>query len=69
MLGGCVTVQVTPQPVCLPQVAYTPTQEKAMGDALAALEASNPLVPFVTDAIAMRRANQAVCNSNKGTTK
>lgn len=60
-LSGCVTVKVASQPICLPQVAYSPAQEKAMGDALAALSASNPLVGFVTDAIAMRRANSAVC--------
>lgn len=40
-----------------------------MGVALAALAPTNPLVVFITDSIAMRRANQAVCSVNKGTTK
>lgn len=41
--------------------AYAPAQEQAMGAALKALDASNPLVGFVVDAIAMRDANKAVC--------
>lgn len=69
MLSGCVQVQVSPQAACLPQISYTADQETAMGVALAALAPTNPLVVFITDGIAMRRANQAVCSVNKGTTK
>ena len=62
-------MKVTPQPACLPMQTYTPAQETAMGNALAALADTNPLVGFITDSIAMRRANQAVCGANQGTTK
>lgn len=62
LLTGCAT-KPAPAPVatvsCPPLVPYTAAQEAAMGSALALLPPSNPLVPFIGDAIRMRSADRA----------
>ena len=73
LLAGCATTQappiISPAPaaqvvvktVCLPLKAYAPDQELALGRALAALTADNPLVQAMADYGAMRAADRAAC--------
>lgn len=63
-LAGCATTP-PPTPVtvtaCLPMAVYSPAQEKAAGDALAALPPANPLATFMADYGALRAADRAAC--------
>lgn len=72
LLHGCATSPLAPpviavKQVCLPQVQYSPEQQKAAADALAALTPDNPLVAFIADYGAVRRANLACIASTQGT--
>lgn len=53
--------------VCLPQIAYSPAQEKAAAAALAALPPDSPLVALVADYGAVRAANRSCIASTQGT--
>jgi uncharacterized lipoprotein YmbA len=58
ILAGCATpgaVVVT----CLPLRAYTPAEQDALADALAAVPSNSPLVGAMADYLAMRDADRA----------
>lgn len=70
-MGGCATpapaVQTTT--TCLPLTSYTAAQEKAAGDALAALDTGSELVAMMTDYGALRAADRACIASAGPATK
>lgn len=66
MLPGCATPAptVVTTTTCLPMTSYTAAQEKAAGDALAALDAGSELVAMMTDYGALRAADRACIASS-----
>jgi hypothetical protein len=58
MLAGCATTPAV-RSQCLPLKTYTPAQEKALADALAALPADSPLAGAMADYGALRAADRA----------
>ena len=70
-LVGCASLSPAPpviavKQVCLPQIIYSPAQEKAAAAALAALSPDNPLVALITDYGAVRAANRSCLASTQG---
>lgn len=58
-LAGCATSLATAPPSCLPLSTYSPAQQKALAEAVAALPPGSPLLDLVTDYAAMRDADRA----------
>lgn len=72
LLASCATASpptVDVKTVCLPRPTYTPAQERAIGQALAALPPGNALIGAMADFTQMLLADKACLASNKGPTK
>ena len=68
LLAGCASAPVIqPVTICLPMRDYSTDDQKALGAAVAQLEATNPIVSALLDYEAMRAADRAcVLSDHKG---
>ena len=57
-LASCQTLTAV-QLTCLPLKTYTPAEQKALADAMAALDPTSPLIGLAGDYSAMRDADRA----------